>query len=228
MDHDVVVREKMTEKYLLGELDPEVRDEYEEHFFDCPECAQDIHAGSEFVSHSKVILAERPEPVLVPSPLAPPPGTRGWFSWFRPTLAVPVFALLLAVIGYQNLVSFPQTMRAVNRPQILHAATLNLSTYGANSAPLVIHTGQGFLLNVIIPPGHQYAAYKLDLHNPAGGVESVPVPASAALSADDTWPVRFPEINRPSGTYKLTVHAVTSSGQNLEVGSSTFQLQVQN
>jgi len=33
MDHDAVVRQKMTERYLLGELDSETRDEFEEHFF---------------------------------------------------------------------------------------------------------------------------------------------------------------------------------------------------
>jgi len=32
MDHDIVVRDRMTEKYLLEELDPHVRGEFEEHF----------------------------------------------------------------------------------------------------------------------------------------------------------------------------------------------------
>jgi len=76
---------------------------------------------------------------------------------------------------------------------------------------------------VIVPPGHRYEAYKVDLYTPAGGVESVPISASA----DDTWPIRFPGANLHSGAYKLTVHGVTASGQNVEVGSSSFQLQVQ-
>jgi hypothetical protein len=35
MDHNQAVREKATERYLLNELDPGVRDQFEEHLFDC-------------------------------------------------------------------------------------------------------------------------------------------------------------------------------------------------
>jgi len=229
MDHDVVVREKMTEKYLLEELEPKLKDEFEEHFFDCPECALDVRAGSEFVANSRMVLAENPERVLVHAAIpAPPPFNRGrfasgWFAWLRPAIVAPAFAVLLVVIGYQNLVTLPQLMQVLNKPQVLPATTVSLLTYGANAAPLTVHPGEGFLLNVIVPPGHRYEAYKVDLYTPAGGVESVPISASA----DDTWPIRFPGANLHSGAYKLTVHGVTASGQNVEVGSSSFQLQVQ-
>ncbi|MGO8793772.1 MAG: anti-sigma factor family protein [Candidatus Sulfotelmatobacter sp.] len=228
MDHDTVVREKMTEKYLLEELAPELRDEYEAHFFDCPECARDVHAGSEFIVHSKSILAEssEPAPVFV-QPRVAEPAPRSWFAWLRPAFAIPALALLLVVIGYQNLVTLPHLMQVVNRPQVLPATTLNLMTYGENASPLMVHTGEGFLLNVIIPPGHSYTGYKVYLHNPAGGVESVAIPASAAASGEDTWPIRFPGTKRQDGIYKLTVRGLTSSGQDVEVGSSSFQLQVQ-
>ena len=36
MDHDEAVRHKATEKYLLGELDPELKDQFEEHLFRLP------------------------------------------------------------------------------------------------------------------------------------------------------------------------------------------------
>ena len=224
MDHNLVVREKMTEKYLLEELDPDLRDEFEEHFFDCPECAKDVRAGSDFVAHSKLVLAEDSEPASVHANApAQESRRRGWFAWLRPAYAIPVLALLLAVIGYQNLVTYPQLMQAINRPQVLPAATVNLLTYGTNAPPLVVHSGQGFLLNVIVPPGRRYEAYKVDLYNPAGGVESVPISASA----DDTWPIRFPGTNLQSGAYKLTVRGITAPGQDVEVGSASFQIQVQ-
>src|ERR1035441_1684537 len=50
MDHDAVVRQNMTERYLLNELDPEARDEFEEHYFDCPDCAADEIMLFKFVS----------------------------------------------------------------------------------------------------------------------------------------------------------------------------------
>jgi hypothetical protein len=225
MDHDMVVRDKMTEKYLLKELDPTLRDEFEEHFFDCPECAQDIRAGTEFVLQSKAVLAERTEPVAGrEGQRLTDPIRRGWLAWLRPAFMVPVFAILLAAIGYQNFVTFPHLRETVNKAQVLPAATVNLLTYGENASPLVVHEGGSFLLNVIIPPGHRYTGYRVDLYKPGGGLEeSLTVPASA----EDTWPIRFSAANRQNGTYKLTVHGTGSNGQDVEVGSSSFELQVQ-
>jgi Putative zinc-finger len=224
MDHNVAVREKMTEKYLLNELGAEVRDEFEEHFFDCAECAADVGAAHEFVQRSKVVLAEKPEASRVRSSRGDERQvSRGWFAWLRPAFAVPVMALLLVVVGYQNLVTVPRLTQAVNQPQVLAATTVNLLTYGSNASPLAIHEGESFLVNVIIPPGHNYSSYRVDLHNPAGGVESVAIPASA----DDTWPIRFSGPNRQRGTYKLSVYGVTPQGQDQQVGSGSFDLQIE-
>ena len=88
MNHDVVVRQKMTERYLLDELNPQQRDEFEEHLFDCPECAIDVRAGATFVEQSKAILAENaPETSPVHVPLAAPLKA-GWLPWLRPAFAV--------------------------------------------------------------------------------------------------------------------------------------------
>jgi anti-sigma factor RsiW len=46
MDHQEAVRQNATEKYLLDELDPELRDQFEEHLFDCQDCALDVRAGA--------------------------------------------------------------------------------------------------------------------------------------------------------------------------------------
>src|SRR4051812_34317529 len=104
MNHNEVVRQKLAEQYLLDELQGETRDEFEEHFFECQECALDIRAGSEFVTHSRHVLSEdRPQNQRNEradrNPLA------GWFAWLRPAFAVPAFAVLLLLVGYQSLVT---------------------------------------------------------------------------------------------------------------------------
>jgi len=45
MDHSEAVREMAAERYLLDELEPEAREAFEEHVFDCPECALDLRAA---------------------------------------------------------------------------------------------------------------------------------------------------------------------------------------
>src|SRR5438477_9841743 len=83
MDHTAVVRQKMTERYLLDELDSQLRDEFEEHYFDCPECALDVSAGAQFVGHAKSVLAEHTEPVSVQAAPSRNLGAE-WLAWLRP------------------------------------------------------------------------------------------------------------------------------------------------
>jgi len=222
MDHETVVRNNISERYLLAELDLQSREQFEEHFFVCPECARDIRAGSEFVVHSKNILAESPDPV----PLRVISSQRSWFAWFaawfRPAFAVPVLAILLLVVAYQNLVTLPHLTKVLNQAQILPASTINLLTYGANATPLSVSPGQIFLLNVIVPPGRKYENYRADLYDPAGRLlASLPISGSVG----DVWPIRFPAASQ-SGTYKLNVYGV-SNGGDVQVGSGSFEVQIQ-
>jgi hypothetical protein len=222
MDHDLVVRQKMTERYLLGELDDREKDEFEEHFFDCPECALDVRAASAFVEQSKTVLAEKPEKADVP---VHTPPQAGWLAWLRPAFAVPVFALLLMVIGYQNLVTYPQLKEAVNRPQVLPWRSINIGTRGANTPVIAVPRGGSFLLFVNIPPDSHYSGYIADLYNPEGTLEwSLTIPATAA---QDQYPVQVPGANRPAGNYTLAVRGVAPAGGSTEIGRASFELQVQ-
>lgn len=224
MNHDMVVRQKMTERYLLDELDPAQRDEFEEHLFDCQNCADDVRAGAIFVEKSKVVLAESPAAALVPAP-APAPPPPGWFAWLRPAFAMPALAVLLAVVGYQNLVTYPQLEQALNRPQVLPFASVNVGTWGAGGPVITTAPGKGFLLFVRIPPDSAYARYTADLYNPAGKLEwSLTIPA---IASQDQWPVQVPGANRESGTYTMAVRGVTAAGESKEVGRASFDLQIQ-
>jgi hypothetical protein len=226
MDHDMVVRQKTTERYLLDELDPAARDEFEEHFFDCKECALDVRAGALFVEQSKVVLAEKVEPMAAPAPAKP-----GWLTWFRPAVVVPVMLMLLAVIGYQNLVTDPQRQQAFNSPQVLPWASVNVGTYGSEGPVITTRRGEGFLLFVRIPPDGSYSHYTTDLYNSAGKLEwslTIPAPSGKTTSAQDQWPVEVPGANREAGSYTLAVHGVTGAGESKEVGRASFELQIQN
>jgi len=220
MEHSEAIQLMAAEKYLLDELSADVRDEFEEHLFVCHECAMDMRTASVFLEQGKAVLAEPEVATVIEKEKSRP----GLFAWWRPAFAIPAMAALLLVIGYQNLVTLPQLTRSLNKPQLLPATTVHLLTYGTNDAsPLMVHRGQGFLLNVIAPPDRHYPAYEADLRNPAGGIESVAISASA----DDTWPIQFPGANRQSGKYQVTVNGVTAGGQNVEVGGASFLLQVQ-
>jgi hypothetical protein len=211
----------MTERYLLNELDSATRNEFEEHFFDCAECAFDIRAGSAFVEQTKNVLAET---ATAPSPVPVHP-TPGWLAWLRPAFAAPALALLLLVVGYQNLVTYPHLQQALNNPQVLPWAPVNVGTYGSDGPVISVTSGQGFLLFMRIPEGG-YSRYTADLHNPAGKVEySLTIPA---VAGQDQWPVQIPGANRAAGTYTMMVRGVNAAGESKEIGSTSFELKIKN
>ena len=116
MDHPEAIRLMAVEKYLLNELSPELRRSFEEHLFECKECEFDVQAGYAFIDGSKEVLAS----TAVEVPKAVVPGKPNqWLSWFRPAFAAPVMALLVAVVGYQNLVTVPGLKNEVAVAEIL-------------------------------------------------------------------------------------------------------------
>jgi hypothetical protein len=224
MDHTAVVRQKMTERYLLDELDSELRNEFEEHYFDCPECALDVSAGAQFAGHTKTVLAERSEPAAVHATPRPSP-VAGWFAWLRPAFAAPALALLLAVVSYQNLVTYPGFQSELNRPRVLPAVSVNVGTWGAGGPSTVVPAGKGLLLFVRIPPDGAYARYTADLHSPSGKLEGSFTIEPAA--GQDQWPVTIPSIHRDAGAYTLAIHGITAAGERKDLGTTSFELQIQ-
>jgi len=99
MTHADAVRTLATERYLLDEMSEIERFAFEEHFFDCVECADDIRTGSEMRRAVKAGLlpdASRERHVV---PLNA--GKRRW----NPAVVVPwaAAAMLALAVGYQSL-----------------------------------------------------------------------------------------------------------------------------
>jgi hypothetical protein len=224
MDHNEAVRQKATERYLLNELAPEERDQFEEHLFDCQECALDVRAAAMFVEQSKAVLSEAPapSPVSVPAQI---PRPSPWLGWLRPAFGMPVFALLLTVVGYQNLVQVPHLQSAANQPRIGSWASVNVRTRGAAPAQVAIAPGEDFILLVNIPSDTAFSTYTLGLYNPAGKLQwSL---KTLAASPDDTRSIFIPGSGLEQGTYQLAVTGVTATGQTKDFGSSPVELKIQ-
>src|SRR6266849_1385204 len=176
MDHKEAVRLQAAEKYVLGEFPPNLRDEYEEHFFDCAECAVDVKAIAAFVDVSREVLRAETEK-LAEKKAAPAQG--GWLSWFRPVVAVPAFAALLLIIAYQNTVTIPQarntSARAVaevyGQSFLLQPSdTRRGNEATVNEAPLEVRPTEGFLLQLDFNPTATFPAYLCQLQDSSGRV----------------------------------------------------------
>ena len=225
MQHGDAMRAMASEKYLLNELTPELREEFEEHFFGCPECALDVRAGAAFLEHSKVVLAEpAPRPVAVAAQSQP---ENWWSVWLRPTLVVPVMALLLMMIGYQSLTlsKSKNAIASAQAPRILASASL-VSARGDKIPVVTVRANDPFLLFVDIPSESRFTSYLCELRSPAGQLEwSIPV---SAETAKNTLPLQVPAGQRAAGVYTLVVQGVAAGGNNSVLARYSFELQSAN
>jgi anti-sigma factor RsiW len=58
MDHIEAARLLAAEKYLLAELPNSQREEYEEHYFDCADCAEDIMDAVAFIEGARQVFRD--------------------------------------------------------------------------------------------------------------------------------------------------------------------------
>src|SRR5215469_13513833 len=188
MDHKDALRLNATERYLLNELEPDQLDQFEEHLFDCPECALDLRAAAMFIEQGKTALAE---PATAAHEVHTTRSNKTWLSWLRPAYAVPAMALLLLVVGYQNLVEFPAIQGKAALPEVMPSVTMNIATRGGDVPFVPAKQGQDFSLFVDLPPDGAFSSYIADLYNPAGSVEwSLEIPVDAVVN--DSLSVRVP------------------------------------
>ena len=60
MDHEQAVRMQASMRYALGELTPDERDSFEEHFADCRYCMSDVEMATALAVNAKEVFRERP------------------------------------------------------------------------------------------------------------------------------------------------------------------------
>lgn len=222
MEHQEAIETMASEKYLLDELTPELRDAFEDHYFGCAECAQDVRLGSAFIDQSKRMLPEMKE-----AKAEQPQSNRNWFSWLNmalnPAIMAPAFACLLAITAYQNLVVYPALQAAAVEPQVLPAETV-LHDETRGGLPVVFADLKlGSTISVELPATGNYDTYKFEFYNSKGKVIWTRTAASTNRPEDmmSIWlPGRVKQ-----DTYKLVVSGITATGESVPVKQQVFTLQ---
>jgi hypothetical protein len=233
MNHDEAKRLKAAEKYLLGELSAELRDEYEDHYFGCAECALDVETGAVFIDNARDVLSSTSVAEIAAK--RRPVRSGGWWTALRwPAFAVPVLALLLLVAGYQNAVTIPHLKTALSqseRAQTLPSFSL-ISGNSRGGAPLAITVpnGKPFSFFVDIPPQGGYASYVCEFQTDSGAPE-----LSLKVSADEakrTVQLLIPPGRLASGKHVLVVRGLDSQGtpdaDKISVANYPFSLDYTN
>jgi hypothetical protein len=233
MNHAEALKNMATERYLLNELSPELRDAFEEHYFECPECAMDVRAAAVFIDEAKEHLPELTGPLATPvserklggMPVETRQKKQPWWSGLlRPALALPVFAALIAIVGYQNAVTLPALRMAAGEVQLAPTVYLHSGSRGA-AAPIAVDAKQGIVLALDRPQGGEFASYEFALSDAEGKVVAkVTTPAAEqnanpgeGQATDGTLSLAIPGARLGNGAYTLAIFGVTSTGSRSEI-----------
>jgi hypothetical protein len=206
MNHSEAKQLQAAEKYLLGELSATQRDEYEEHCFDCADCALDLKAMAAFADNAREVLRQETANSMVRVPV---PVRAGWFSWFRPIVAAPVFAALLLVILYQNTVTIPRVKEEAVLPagQVI-AATVSLqtaNTRGGEELKVQVPANEAFALKFDFTPAQKFESYVGKLQDQSGRrLLQVTIPGSSMN--------REVQLVVPAGLVKAGKHSLVFTG----------------
>ena len=225
MTHDQALHEFAVERYLLDELQGAAR--FEEHLFECTECAADLKAGLLFQeAATEQFRAEAHAPKAVAT--QPASRVHGWFTrLLQPLVLAPTLAAALCVIVYQSAVVLPRVKSQLDEartPAVLDAAILaNAGPRGDGDPTEVTASPNGaFLLSVDLPPSPGASAYRCTLYSPAGKA-IWHSPDISAANDKDSITIQVPATVTGPGINTLAVQAVDSSRGGMLVDLATYK-----
>ena len=225
MDHERAIKDLAVECYLLGEMTPAEREAFEQHYFECPACAEDIREAVQLMADAKDVLGEEAGAAAIPAklPEAPRPQ-RNWFSWLHPQFAAAAI-LLLAIVCVVESVSIPNLRRRADEavaPRVVNSAFLKPQTRGA-AAVLKAGAGEPVIL-MLDPPESAFGKVEIVVKSADGQVQ-LRFPADMP-SAGEPLILSIPKLDLTTGNYLLLVESPAASGQNgQELGRYPFELQ---
>ena len=156
----------------------------------------------------------------------------GWLRplFASPLIAGPVFAALLIVVGYQNLVTYPALKSAATEPRLLPSVALHVGTRGG---PTVVEADrkQGVLLQIEVPGQVEFATYVVDLYDPEGKLawtHNISAPPSGGEMDGQTLSLMIPGPGLRPGSYALAISGVSAVGQRTEVDRHIFDIHFSN
>jgi len=228
MNHQDAAQAMMVEKYVLNELTPEVRAEFEEHYFECPECAMDLRATTAFLDAARAEF--KTSSVARPLPVSSSERPRLWL--LRPSFIMPALAACLLFILYQNAVVVPQLHQQIARfsaPTIVPSVSLvGGNTRGGQTPSITVPPVHPFLLLLDIPTQERFSSYTCSLYSPAGRL--VWKGQVSTQQAKDTISITVPATDRMDGEYSLHVMGnadLSSPSAPVDLANYRFVLKTQ-
>ena len=214
MTHEEAGRTLAAERYLLDEMSDEQREAFEEHFFGCDVCAEDMRTAAAMLQGARSGFAGKAgsAATVLTMPLERPATRRP--AWPRsPALPWAAAAALACVVGYQSLWVVP-SLRQEAAPRALAPVTLRPASRGAEAVVARRSPADPISLAVEINEPLQSAEVTYELKTSEGrsvvsGRAAAPQPGAPLLLLLPSWTLGG------SMHYILSVHDAAASGRLL-------------
>jgi hypothetical protein len=217
MDHSEAVTMKAVERYALGDLSVSEVEEFERHFFDCPQCSEDLRLLSVLQENARAVLMEQnPGPQAAPVPTEE--RVSWWKFWLQPRLLAPALAaVVLGILG-----GYEAGIGRSAAPQIIAASyALPPLTRGEETVISAPRDAQAFSISFDRLWERSYDSYTAVLRGDPGGAERYSMRFGPVAPGQSTQVV-IPARSLPSGRYLLVI----SASDGTEVGRYAFRLQL--
>jgi hypothetical protein len=168
MDHETATRIQAAERYVLEEFSAEEKAEFEDHFFECTECADEVRSASILAANARQVLQE--ERARESSAWEGGRGRRSGRFWWPLLASAALNLALLAGFGLERLhSSVPQ---AAVEPQFYHTFGVPAASRGSVQSIPVRVGSQFFGARFDLTPGQHFDSFEYQILDSSGASKS--------------------------------------------------------
>jgi Putative zinc-finger len=217
MEHKEAIRIQASDRYLLGELPATERDAFEEHFFECAICAEDVQFGAVLADNSKAVFTD---PSFRQATAAPDKRRSEKWAWLRFPQLIPVGAAL-AFAAFSGVEAVE--IAHLRQPRVVSAAVIPAASKG-DIRVIQAKANEPFVqlwfnVDAIDSPG----PYRCSLLSESGKqLFSLVAPAP---KPGEPLAIQLPSTSLAPGRYTMILRAPIAGGAERDVDRYPFTLE---
>lgn len=168
MDHETAMRLQAAERYVLDEFSPEERAEFEEHYFGCADCANEVKSASILAANARHVFREESARELGAGERSSLRANRR--LWGPLAVSFALNMALLAGFGLERMHSRNADLGI--EPQFYHEFGVPSASRGAEKT-IPVPPGSRFLgARFDLMPGQYFDSFEFEILDPSGGARS--------------------------------------------------------
>lgn len=220
MEHEEAAATLAAEKYFLDELSAEEREAFEQHYFVCERCAQEVKDLFALGAGAREALPGRH---VESGEVRRRSGKWERFvsAWTLPrfALAVPCAVLIAAIVTGWQIVR----MRELMQPREIASVMLRPETRGETAAVSASQLGPYLLLECDVPGASGDVNWSLSRNQSSKVLHSG---RASAPAAGASFKLLFPSSSLDAGDYTLNIQPAASSLTNARTRSWTYKFKI--